>query len=61
MWGYPEIFNSDRGSQYTSEEFQKILQEPGCVKISMDGRGRCMDNYKTLAEIFFAPKRGGCL
>jgi putative transposase len=46
-WGHPEIFNSDQGSQYTSEEFQKVLQDSGCVKISMDGRGRCMDNIFT--------------
>jgi putative transposase len=46
-WGYPEIFNSDQGSQYTSEEFQSVLQESGKVRVSMDGRGRCMDNIFT--------------
>ena len=39
----PEIFNSDQGSQFTSEEFTKVLREHG-VQISMDGRGRCHDN-----------------
>ena len=47
MYGYPDIFNSDQGSQYTSEEFQNILQASGQVRISMDGRGRCMDNIFT--------------
>jgi len=46
-YGYPDIFNSDQGSQYTSNDFQKILQASGRVKVSMDGRGRCMDNIFT--------------
>jgi putative transposase len=41
--GAPEIFNSDQGSQFTSSSWIKILQGYGC-KISMDGRGRAMDN-----------------
>jgi putative transposase len=45
--GYPDIFNSDQGSQYTSDEFQDILQASGRVRVSMDGRGRCMDNIFT--------------
>jgi putative transposase len=43
-YGYPEIFNSDQGSQYTGEEFQGVLHSSGQVRVSMDGRGRCMDN-----------------
>jgi putative transposase len=39
----PEIFNTDQGSQYTSEAFTKILLEAG-IRISMDGRGRVFDN-----------------
>ena len=39
----PEIFNSDQGSQFTSADFTGILKKRG-VKISMDGRGRAMDN-----------------
>jgi len=39
----PEIFNTDQGSQFTSEEFTKRLKEAG-IKISMDGRGRIFDN-----------------
>jgi len=41
--GTPEIFNSDQGVQYTSQEHVKLLQESG-VQISMDGRGRAFDN-----------------
>lgn len=42
----PEIFNSDQGSQFTSHEFTEKLEEQG-IKISMDGRGRCLDNIFT--------------
>lgn len=41
--GKPDLFNTDQGVQYTSVEFTKILLEAG-VKISMDGRGRALDN-----------------
>jgi putative transposase len=41
--GRPEIFNSDQGSQFTSDKFTGILAKRG-VAISMDGRGRCLDN-----------------
>ena len=43
--GKPEIFNSDQGSQFTSDEFINELQKNG-IQISMDGRGRCRDNAK---------------
>jgi len=43
IYGAPEIFNTDQGSQYTSKEFTGILHDNG-VKISMDGKGRAMDN-----------------
>lgn len=42
-YGKPEIFNTDQGSQFTSGEFTGRLLDAK-VKISMDGRGRCMDN-----------------
>ena len=42
-FGKPEVFNSDQGSQFTSLRFTGMLQEAG-VRISMDGRGRWMDN-----------------
>ena len=41
--GQPEIFNSDQGSQFTSDRFTGVLAKRG-VAISMDGRGRCLDN-----------------
>ena len=42
-YGRPEIFNTDQGSQFTSLDFTSALKNAG-VAISMDGRGRCMDN-----------------
>ena len=42
-YGTPEIFNSDQGSQYTSIEFTEVLKRHG-IKISMDGKGRWIDN-----------------
>jgi putative transposase len=41
--GCPEIFNTDQGSQFTSEDFTGELENHG-IKISMDGRGRFQDN-----------------
>jgi putative transposase len=41
--GRPEIFNTDQGSQFTSEDFTDPLLERG-IRISMDGRGRWLDN-----------------
>jgi putative transposase len=41
--GTPEIFNTDQGSQFTSEAFTEILLEKN-IAISMDGRGRALDN-----------------
>jgi putative transposase len=41
--GLPEIFNSDQGSQFTSEKFTGELTGRQ-IAISMDGRGRCLDN-----------------
>ena len=42
-YGTPEIFNTDQGSQFTSDDFTGILQKRG-ISISMDGKGRWMDN-----------------
>jgi len=42
-FGPPEIFNSDQGSQFTSNEFIQVLENAG-IKISMDGIGRWRDN-----------------
>jgi putative transposase len=42
-FGQPEIFNTDQGSQFTSSAFTGLLAAAG-IRISMDGRGRWMDN-----------------
>jgi putative transposase len=42
-FGRPEIFNTDQGSQFTSDEWIKVLEDAG-VAISMDGKGRWIDN-----------------
>lgn len=39
----PSIFNTDQGSQFTSSKFTNILEQ-NQINISMDGRGRCLDN-----------------
>src|SRR5690606_3946561 len=41
--GRPDIFNTDQGSQFTSFAFTTTLKDAG-IRISMDGRGRWMDN-----------------
>jgi putative transposase len=42
-YGPPEIFNTDQGSQFTSPRFVELLKDAG-VRVSMDGRGRWLDN-----------------
>lgn len=42
-FGTPEIFNTDQGAQFTSNEFTSVLLDKG-IAISMDGRGRALDN-----------------
>jgi len=42
-YGTPQIFNTDQGSQFTSDDFTGILKKHD-IKISMDGQGRWMDN-----------------
>ncbi len=46
QFGLPEIANSDQGSQFTSEDYRTALTRRE-IRISMDGRGRCMDNIFT--------------
>ena len=41
--GKPEVFNTDQGSQFTSEGFTGLLEQHG-IRISMDGKGRYTDN-----------------
>lgn len=43
LYGVPGIFNTDQGSQFTSFDFTSVLKDHE-IKISMDGKGRWMDN-----------------
>ena len=51
-YGPPEIMNTDQGSQFTGSAWITTLTEAG-VRISMDGRGRYLDNVRT------RPRTGG--
>lgn len=44
--GVPEIFNTDQGAQFTSQQFTGRLETAG-IRVSMDGRGRAVDNIYT--------------
>jgi putative transposase len=46
VYGTPEIFNTDQGATFTSPDFTKVLQDAN-VRISMDGKGRALDNIIT--------------
>ena len=60
-FGCPEIFNTDQGSQFTGYDFTGVLKREG-IKISMDGKGRFMDNIfierRSLKyeEVFIKPR-----
>ena len=41
----PAIFNTDQGSQFTSEVFQNVLADHH-IQVSMDGKGRALDNIR---------------
>ena len=43
-YGQPEIFNTDQGAQFTSDAFIGAIQDYPEIRISMDGRGRALDN-----------------
>ena len=43
LYGIPEILNTDQGSQYTSTSFTSLLKSNE-IQISMNGKGRCIDN-----------------
>ena len=45
-FGVPEIVNSDQGSHFTAQAYIDLLEQAGS-RISMDGRGRCLDNIFT--------------
>ena len=45
LYGWPEVFNTDQGCQYTSEKFTGLFEDKACTaKLSMDGKGRSLDN-----------------
>lgn len=50
LYGKPEIINCDQGSQFTSDGYINLLKDNG-IKISMDGKGRALDNQRI--ERFF--------
>jgi len=54
-YGKPEIMNSDQGSQFTSDDYINLLKNNG-IKISMDGKGRALDNQRI--ERFSVPTSG---
>jgi putative transposase len=64
--GKPEIINSDQGSQFTCEDWVEYLKEEG-IKISMDGKGRAIDNifierfWRTLKydHVYLYPAKDG--
>jgi putative transposase len=47
LLGIPDVLNSDQGSQFTSDAFTTEVKKNGHTKISMNGRGRCLDNIFT--------------
>lgn len=57
-YGKPEIFNTDQGGQFTSLDFTQTLKDAG-VRISMDGRGRWMDNV--MAERLWRTLKYDCV
>ncbi|MBK9934142.1 MAG: transposase family protein [Cytophagaceae bacterium] len=65
-WGKPEIFNTDQGAQFTSDDFVSLLKEFG-IKQSMDGKGRAIDNifierfWRTIKYeyVYINPANGG--
>jgi putative transposase len=57
-YGRPEIFNTDQGSQFTSDDWITPLKAAG-VAISMDGKGRWIDNVLIERLWRSAKKRGG--
>lgn len=54
-----EIMNSDQGSQFTCAEYIELLKEKG-IKISMNGKGRALDNQR-IERFFRSCKWGGII
>ncbi|MBE7171948.1 MAG: transposase family protein [Williamsia sp.] len=55
--GKPEIINSDQGSQFTSELYVEALKSQG-IQISMDGKGRAIDNIFIERLFLFITMKG---
>lgn len=61
-YGRPEIINSDQGSQFTSDEYIGYVKSLETVRISMDGKGRAIDNvyierfFRTIKYVFIPDK-----
>lgn len=69
QYGVPEIINSDQGVQFSCKQYVQYLKDNG-IRISMDGKGRCLDNiyierfWRTLKYQYiylYPPKDGICL
>lgn len=66
-YGIPQIINSDQGSQFTSQEYISLIKSYGDIQISMDGKGRAIDNvyierfFRTLKheKIYLCPAKEG--
>jgi putative transposase len=59
LYPAPAIFNTDQGSQFTAEAFTTVLLEAG-IQISMDGKGRAIDNI-FVERLWRTVKYGGYL
>jgi putative transposase len=57
--GKPQIINSDQGSQFTSDEYVNFIKSQQTINISMDGKGRAIDNV--FIERFFRTIKYECL
>jgi putative transposase len=66
-FGTPQVINSDQGSQFTSEEYIGLIKSYENIKISMDGKGRAIDNvyierfFRTLKyeKLYICPANDG--
>lgn len=67
IYGKPEIINSDQGSQFTSDVYIKLIKSYQTIKISMDGKGRAIDNvyierfFRTIKydKLYIEPSKDG--
>jgi putative transposase len=67
QFGAPQVINSDQGSQFTSDEYIGLIKSYKNIEISMDGKGRAIDNvyierfFRTLKyeKLYICPARDG--